>query len=95
MWSKVGRNVEGLHVVGDIFIKISVICVLNYVLHLFLWVFHVCTACVFLLLFCMNSCILRVFVCFNVVSKFEFLVGIAQLVVGDATLWYQSSSFQH
>jgi hypothetical protein len=62
VWSKAGRNVEGLHAVGDIFIKISVKCVLNYVLRyylcVFLWVFPVCAACVFLLLFYMNSCIL-------------------------------------
>ena len=29
MWSKVGRFVEGLHVVGDILTKISANCVIN------------------------------------------------------------------
>jgi hypothetical protein len=29
VWSKAGRFVEGLHVVGDIIIKISVNCVIN------------------------------------------------------------------
>jgi hypothetical protein len=92
--------VEGLHTVGDIFIKDKCqlcvkLCVALLFMHLFLWVFPVYVACVFLLLFCMNLCICRVFVCFNLVSKFKFLVGIAQLVVGDATMWYQSSSFQH
>jgi hypothetical protein len=33
--SIVGMNMEGLHRVGDIFIKISVNCVLNYVLYFF------------------------------------------------------------
>jgi hypothetical protein len=43
VWSKAGRFVEGLHVVGDILTKISVNCVIN--LHaallfmcIFLWV---------------------------------------------------------
>jgi hypothetical protein len=43
MWSKAGRFLEGLHVVGDIITKISANCVIN--LHatllfmcLFLWV---------------------------------------------------------
>ena len=43
MWSKAGRLVEGLHIVGDILTKISVNCVMH--LHvallftfLFLWV---------------------------------------------------------
>jgi hypothetical protein len=39
MWSKVGRNVEGLHPVGDIFTKISVNCVLNYMLHYYVCVY--------------------------------------------------------
>jgi hypothetical protein len=29
VWSKAGRFVEGLHVVGDILTKISVNCVIN------------------------------------------------------------------
>jgi hypothetical protein len=47
VWSKVGRFVEGLHVVGDILTKISVNCVIN--LHaallftcLILWVYPMC-----------------------------------------------------
>ena len=39
MWSKVGRFVEGLHVVGDILTKISVSCVINYMLHCYLCVY--------------------------------------------------------
>jgi hypothetical protein len=39
VWSKAGRNVEGLHAVGDIFTKISVNCVLNYMLHYYLCVY--------------------------------------------------------
>ena len=54
MRSKAGRFVEGLHVVGDIFTKISVNRVLNYVLHyylcIFLWVFPVCGLYLFLYL---------------------------------------------
>jgi hypothetical protein len=46
---------------------------------LFLWVFPVYVACVFLLLFCMNQCVCRVFVCFNLVSKFKVLVGIVEI----------------
>ena len=78
MWSKAGRNVEGLHVVGDIFIKDKCqLCVKLCVALLFmyfLWFFIVYDACVFLLLFCMNLCICRVFVCFNLVSKFKFFM---------------------
>ena len=44
MWSKVGRFVKGMHIVGDILTKISVNCVIN--LHAallftcyFLWVY--------------------------------------------------------
>jgi hypothetical protein len=82
--------VEVLQAVNDLFIKISVNCVLNYVLHYYLCVSFLCVflvhvACVFLLLFCMNQCVCRVFVCFNLVSKFEFLVGMAQFVFWDAT----------
>jgi hypothetical protein len=72
---------EGLHTVNDRFIKDKCqLCVKLCDALLFihsLWVFHVYVACVFLLLFCMNLCICKVFVCFNLVSKFEFLVGIA------------------
>jgi hypothetical protein len=32
VWSKAGRNVEGLHVVGGILQKISINCVLIYML---------------------------------------------------------------
>jgi hypothetical protein len=39
MWSMAGRNVEGLHAIDDLFIKISVNCVLNYVLHYYLCVY--------------------------------------------------------
>jgi hypothetical protein len=39
VWSKAGRNVEGLHAVGDIFTKISVNCVLNYMLHYYVCVY--------------------------------------------------------
>jgi hypothetical protein len=58
--------VEGLHVVGVLLIKDKCqLCVNSYValifMHLFSWVFPVYVACVFLLLFCMNLCICRVF----------------------------------
>jgi hypothetical protein len=39
VWSKAGRFVEGLHVVGDILTKISVNCVINYMLHSYLRVY--------------------------------------------------------
>jgi hypothetical protein len=39
VWSKAGRFVEGLHAVGDILTKISVNCVLNYMLHYYLCVY--------------------------------------------------------
>jgi hypothetical protein len=72
--------VEGLHTVGDIFIKDKCqlcvkLCVALLFMHLFLWVFPVYVACVFLLLFlCMNLCICRVFVCFNFVYSSKFLM---------------------
>jgi hypothetical protein len=74
--------VEGLHAVGDLFIKHKCqlcvkLCVVLLFMHLFLWVFPVYDACVFLLLFYMNLCIFKVFVCFNLVSKFIFFFGIA------------------
>jgi hypothetical protein len=89
--------VEGLHTVGDLFIKDKgqlcvKLCAPILLMHLFLWVFLVYVARVFLLLFCMNLCIC-VFVCFNLVSKFNFFFGIVRLVVEDATMWYQSSFF--
>ena len=39
MWSKGGRFVEGLHVVSDILTKISVNCVLIYMMHYYLCVY--------------------------------------------------------
>ena len=56
MWSKDGRFMEGLHVVGDILTKISANCVINLYVALlftclFLWVFPVYVACMHLLLF--------------------------------------------
>jgi hypothetical protein len=46
VWSKAGRFVEGLHAVGDILTKISVNCVINYMLHCYLcvilWVYLMC-----------------------------------------------------
>jgi hypothetical protein len=56
--------------------------------------FVVYVACVFLLLFCKNPCICRVFVCLNLVYNSFFYHGIVQLDVGDATIWCQRSSFQ-
>jgi hypothetical protein len=38
VWSKVGRFVEGLHTVGDILTRVSVNCVLIYMLHYYLCV---------------------------------------------------------
>jgi hypothetical protein len=80
VWSMAGRNVEGLHAVGDIFIKDKCqlcvkLCVASLFMHLFLWVFPVYVACVFLLLFCMNLCICRIFVCFNFVYSSIFYVA--------------------
>jgi hypothetical protein len=90
MWSMAGRNVEGIHAVGDIFIKDKCqscvkFCVSSLFMHLFLWVFLVYVACVFLLLFCMNLCICIVYVCFNLVYNSNFSCGIDQHVAGDAT----------
>jgi mannose/fructose/N-acetylgalactosamine-specific phosphotransferase system component IIC len=39
MWSKVGRFVEVLHIVGDILTKISVNCVINYMLYYYLHIY--------------------------------------------------------
>jgi hypothetical protein len=52
VWSKAGRFVEGLHVVGDILTKISVNCVIN--LHatlLFMCIFLWVIICVIITLF--------------------------------------------
>jgi hypothetical protein len=53
VWSKDGRFLEGLHIVGDIITKISVNCVLIYMLHyylcVYLWVFRLC--CLYLSLY--------------------------------------------
>jgi hypothetical protein len=73
---------EGVHVVGNIFIKYKCqlcvkLCTALLFMQLFLWVFPMYEAYVFLLLFCMNLSIFRSFLCFNMVSKFKFLVGIA------------------
>jgi hypothetical protein len=92
--------VEGLHIVGDIFTKISVNCVLNYMLHYYVCIyfygFFLCVcACVFLLLFCMNLCICRVSICFNFVYSSKILCGIAQLDVGDATCILQHYVGEH
>ena len=41
MWSKAGRFVDGIHVVGDIRTKISTNCVINlHVALLFMYLFH-------------------------------------------------------
>jgi mannose/fructose/N-acetylgalactosamine-specific phosphotransferase system component IIC len=74
---------EGLHVVGDIITKTSVNCVLNYMLHYYLWVFLVCglylylylwvfpfyDACICLLLFLFESMKLE-----NVFFYFKFYI---------------------
>jgi hypothetical protein len=49
----VGRNVEGLHIVGDIFIKDKCqlcvkLCTALLFMHLFLWVFFLCMLHVYL-----------------------------------------------
>jgi hypothetical protein len=67
--SKAGRNVEDLHTFGEIFYQDNCqLCVKLHVallfMHLFLWVFLVCVACVFLLFFYMNLCICIVYICF-------------------------------
>jgi hypothetical protein len=52
VWSKAGRFVEGLHVVGDIITKISVNCVLIYMLHYYLCVIFMgisCLCCMYML----------------------------------------------
>jgi hypothetical protein len=47
----------------------------------------------FFFLFCMNLCICRVFLFFELVSEFKILSGIVQLEIGDATMWYESLVF--
>jgi hypothetical protein len=47
--------VEGLHAIGDIFTKISVNCVLNYMLHYYVCIFFmgfscVCCMCIFIII---------------------------------------------
>jgi hypothetical protein len=84
-----GRNVEGMHAVGDLFIKDKCqlcvkLCVASLFMH-FLWVFPMYVACLFILLFCMNLCICIVFVCFNFVYSSKILCGIAQQVVWHVT----------
>jgi hypothetical protein len=69
--------VEGLHVVGDTLIKDKCqFCVklrdTSLFMHLFLWVFLVYVACVFILLFYINLCICRIFVCLNIVYSSNF-----------------------
>jgi hypothetical protein len=39
----------------------------HYVMNLFLWVFPVYDACVFLLLFSVNLCIFIIFICLNII----------------------------
>ena len=88
-----GRNMEGMHAVGDIFIKDKCqlcvkLCAASLFMHLFLWVFPVYDAFVFVLLFYINMCICRVFVCLNIVySSKNYVCGIAQQSdAGDATI---------
>jgi hypothetical protein len=84
MWSKTGRFVEGLHAAGGILAKISVNCVINYMLHYYLrvismglsyvWFITVFIfmgiACVCLLLFQYESVHLHnVFVCLRFIYK--------------------------
>jgi hypothetical protein len=75
---------EGFHAIGGIFIKYKCqLCVkLHAALlfrHFFLWVFPVYVAFVFLLLFCINLYICRVFVCLNIVYSSKIIsCGIAQ-----------------
>jgi hypothetical protein len=87
-WEECGRSACTF---GDLFIKYKCqlcvkLCAASLFMHLFLWVFLVYAACVFLLLFCMNLCICRIFVCFNFIYSSKISCGIAQQVAGDATL---------
>jgi hypothetical protein len=55
----------------------------------------VCCMCIFIIILYESvhlQSILYVLILYKVQ---KFLCGIAQLDVGDATIWYQSSSFQH
>jgi hypothetical protein len=86
MWSKVGRFVEGLHIVGDILTKISVNCVIN--LHdalLFMCYFYgfiLCViialcmlmgiACICLLVFSVNPCICIVYFFIHILYILSF-----------------------
>jgi hypothetical protein len=86
-----GKNVEGLDVVGHIFVKDKChlcvkLCAALLFMHLFLWVFHVYAAYVFLLLLCMNLCIRRVLYVLIWYQSSNFWCGIAQLVDGDVTI---------
>jgi hypothetical protein len=59
MWSKVGRNVEGLHTIGVLFTKDKCLlcvnlCVVLIFMNLFLWVFPVYVVSIYLLLLCNN-----------------------------------------
>jgi hypothetical protein len=62
MWSKAGRFVEGLHAIGDILTKISVNCVLYYMLHYYLRVyfygFFLCVVytCLYIYGYCCLCC---------------------------------------
>jgi hypothetical protein len=78
--------VEGIDTIGDGFIKDECkLCVASLFMHL-LWVFLVYVSCLFLLLFCMNLCICRVFVSIKFCIQFKKQsCGIAQHVVGDVT----------
>jgi hypothetical protein len=66
VWSKAGRFVEGLHIVGDIRTKISVNCVIN--LHvallftcLFLWVIICVVITVFIFMGIVCICCMYMF----------------------------------
>jgi hypothetical protein len=70
VWSKVGRFVEGFHTIGDILTKISVYCVLNYMLHYYLCInfygfSHVCCMCIFIIVLYEYVHFHNVFVCFK------------------------------
>jgi hypothetical protein len=62
---------EGMHAVGDILIKISVNCVLNYMLHYYLCVYFygfslcVCCMCIFIIGLYESMHLQNLFVCFK------------------------------
>jgi hypothetical protein len=67
--------VECLHAIGAIFVKDKCklcvkLCASSLFMH-FLWLLLVYGACVFPLLFYMNLCIFRVFVCFKFFIQFD------------------------